>query len=142
MTIKQSILAAADAAAKAELDARRCECGNLKSRSLDELCGRCLAKKISEEAHARLLAPDIPEPTVPIVSPNHYSTGNHESIDVMREVMSTEEFVGFCRGNAMKYLHRMGRKGDAAKDAAKAAVYCRWLRDALEGKDDIDKSPR
>lgn len=64
--------------------------------------------------------------------PDHYKFGGIESIDVIRARLTPEEFAGFCKGNAMKYLHRMGHKGDAAEDALKAAKYLGWLAEAGE----------
>jgi hypothetical protein len=49
--------------------------------------------------------------------PEHYQGPNGtECIDVT-------ETMSFCRGNAMKYLWRAGRKGDEVQDLEKAAWY-------------------
>lgn len=47
-----------------------------------------------------------------VKSPKHYKLPglNIESIDVLRSVLTPEEFKGFCRGNALKYLIRAGKK--------------------------------
>ena len=34
------------------------------------------------------------------------------------------EFKGFCKGNAIKYLSRAGKKGDELEDLQKARWYC------------------
>ena len=60
----------------------------------------------------------------PVHSPSHYTDGGIETIDYLEAKLSPVEFVGFCRGNALKYLSRAGKKGDAAEDFAKAAWYC------------------
>lgn len=67
----------------------------------------------------------------PVQKPAHYTSGSIECIDALRDCMSPAEFAGFCRGNAIKYLWRLGKKGPAAEDAAKAEVYTRWLKEAL-----------
>lgn len=69
----------------------------------------------------------------PVHAPSHYTDGGIETIDYLRAKLSREAFVGFCQGNALKYLSRAGKKGSAAEDFAKAAVYCRWAEEAVEG---------
>lgn len=70
----------------------------------------------------------------PVHAPSHYTDGGIETIDYLRAKLTTEAFVGFCQGNAMKYLSRAGKKGSAAEDFAKAEVYCRWARESMEGR--------
>lgn len=60
----------------------------------------------------------------PVHAPSHYTDGGIETIDYLEAKLTREEFVGYCRGNALKYLSRAGKKGDAAEDFAKAAWYC------------------
>jgi hypothetical protein len=60
------------------------------------------------------------------VNPSHYQ-GEVECIDALRAAMTPEEFRGFCRGSAMAYLWRLGRKDAAEQDARKAAWYVSWL---------------
>ena len=62
-----------------------------------------------------------------MVNPDHYKVGGIESIDYMQAKMTPEEFAGFCKGNALKYISRAGHKGDAAEDLRKA----RWYLDRL-----------
>lgn len=52
-----------------------------------------------------------------------------EPIELMQLVLSLPEFVGFLKGNIIKYTMRAGKKqGEAAeKDAAKAKRYAEWL---------------
>ena len=60
-------------------------------------------------------------------SPAHYTAGGIETIDYMRAKASTEEFRGYLRLNALKYLSRAGLKGDAVTDLKKAAWYINRL---------------
>lgn len=55
--------------------------------------------------------------------PSHYTQGGIECIDALQAALSPSEFQGFCRGNAMKYLWRMGLKGYAKQDMEKAIWY-------------------
>ena len=65
--------------------------------------------------------------------PSHYGADHGvECIDVMRQIATPEEFQGFCRLSAFKYLFRLRAKDKPAQDAAKAEVYCRWLKESLE----------
>lgn len=66
-----------------------------------------------------------------ITSPEHYMLmSGYDASDVMSACMSRDEVIGYWRGCAIKYLIRLGRKGneeDAQKDAAKAAECARRL---------------
>ena len=67
-----------------------------------------------------------------VKSPKHYKLPglNIESIDVLRATLTPEEFKGFCKGNALKYLSRAGIKDDELQDLKKADVYIGWCIDA------------
>jgi hypothetical protein len=65
----------------------------------------------------------------PVTKPAHYHSGSIEVIDVI------ESFdLGFRLGNAVKYLLRAGRKGDAIQDLKKARQYIGREIAKLEGK--------
>lgn len=70
-------------------------------------------------------------------SPKHYKLPglNIESIDVLRSVLTPEEFKGFCRGNALKYLIRAGRKDNELQDIKKAGVYIGWCIDTIQDQE-------
>ena len=63
--------------------------------------------------------------------PSHYTLPGLtvESVDVIRAVLTTEEFNGWCKGNALKYSLRAGRKDPAkeVQDLAKAGVFLSWI---------------
>jgi hypothetical protein len=52
------------------------------------------------------------------IRPAHYTSLQPEPIEVIE---SWE--LGFCLGNAVKYIARAGRKGDRVEDLKKAAWY-------------------
>lgn len=56
-----------------------------------------------------------------------------ESVDVIKATLTPEEFKGWLKGNAMKYLFRLGKKDDEAQDAKKAIKYLEWLVKELMG---------
>lgn len=55
--------------------------------------------------------------------PPHYNAGEIECIDAIRAALSPEEFRGFLKGNALKYIWRAGKKGDAIQDFKKSSWY-------------------
>lgn len=63
--------------------------------------------------------------------PSHYTLPGLtiESVDVIRAVLTPEEFKGWCKGNALKYSLRAGRKDPAkeVQDLAKAGVFLSWI---------------
>ena len=46
-------------------------------------------------------------------------------------LLSTEEFIGFIKGNVIKYSVRAGKKDDAVKDIDKAIDYLGWLKKVM-----------
>ena len=59
----------------------------------------------------------------PVNKPSHYTQGGIECIDAIEAALTPQEFLGFCKGNALKYVWRAGLKGDINQDLAKAAWY-------------------
>ena len=55
--------------------------------------------------------------------PTHYTVGGHEAIDVIQAKLTPEEFRGFCKGNALKYLMRSNYKKHHDEDLQKAEWY-------------------
>lgn len=77
-----------------------------------------------------------------VVSPNHYCTerkayvkfheGKHiEVIDTLYELLTLEEFIGYCKGNVIKYQGRYANKGKPVEDLDKASVYAKWAADVI-----------
>lgn len=60
------------------------------------------------------------------INPEHYK-GDIECIDALRSVLSEEEFRGYCRGSALAYLWRLGKKDAIEQEASKALWYVSWL---------------
>lgn len=54
---------------------------------------------------------------------DHYASKPIQPWDAMEAWLTPEEFQGFLRGNAIKYLARAGSKGPAREDIAKARHY-------------------
>ena len=60
--------------------------------------------------------------------PPHYNQGKVECIDAIEAALTPEEFVGYCKGNVMKYTWRSHFKGQF-EDLKKA----RWYLNRLVG---------
>ena len=59
----------------------------------------------------------------------HYK-GAVEPLEVMSKLLTKAEFIGFLKGNIIKYSYRAGRKqGESGeKDRNKFLIYSEWLR--------------
>ena len=68
------------------------------------------------------------------VGGSHYIDMGVQPWDAMRSWMSPEEFQGFLRGNAIKYLARCESKG-GVQDLKKAQHYLEKLIQVLEAQD-------
>lgn len=68
--------------------------------------------------------------------PDHYTYGNIECIEYLRDNMPYEAFLGFLEGNAKKYMHRWRHKKKPLEDLNKARWYLDCLVEELEGPDE------
>ena len=59
--------------------------------------------------------------------PHHYNSGNIECIDAIKESMEPEQFLGYLKGNCLKYLWRYEYKGKPVEDLRKARWYLERL---------------
>ena len=57
--------------------------------------------------------------------PEHYTSGRTEVIDVIEDYTGVISLLGFCRGNAIKYILRAGKKDKdkVIEDLEKAVWY-------------------
>ncbi|MCG6868886.1 MAG: DUF3310 domain-containing protein [Gammaproteobacteria bacterium] len=46
-----------------------------------------------------------------VYEPAHYTQGEIDTIDYIRDTLTGEGFTGYCTGNALKYLSRWRHKG-------------------------------
>jgi hypothetical protein len=72
-----------------------------------------------------------------ITSPAHYKVCEGlEVVDMIRAVLTPEQFRGYCLGNLIKYRMRAGKKTmSPMEDLGKAHVYETWLADMEGGED-------
>jgi len=66
-------------------------------------------------------------------NPSHYTNGKEEVIEIIDKSLSDQEYVGYLKGNILKYLLRAGKKkGSAAtEDMGKATWYINRLHRRL-----------
>lgn len=57
----------------------------------------------------------------PVNAPPHYTTGGIECIDAIESELTAEEFRGYCKGNAFKYIWRERYKGQ--DESLKKAIW-------------------
>ena len=70
--------------------------------------------------------------------PKHYNQGTIECIDAIEAMLTHEEFVGYLRGNSLKYRWRMRYKNNPVQDMEKAEWYEKKLMQFwLENRDDL-----
>jgi len=67
------------------------------------------------------------------VSGNHYKDMPVQPWHVMESVLTREEFIGFLKGNVIKYSLRAGRK-EGSDDAGKARHYMQKLKEVINDK--------
>ena len=61
--------------------------------------------------------------------PEHYKQFDKEVIDIIRFTLGDEKFKAYCQGCELKYRLRLGFKGDAGEDTAKAMKYNQFRSD-------------
>ena len=73
----------------------------------------------------------------------HYQ-GLIQPIEIMRDLLSSEEFIGFCKGNMIKYAYRAGRKeGESGiKDKEKYEAYKGFLEAYSAGEPLLPKGDK
>lgn len=64
-------------------------------------------------------------------APAHYTAGDIETIDYIRDKLSKEQFIGYCVGNVLKYVSRYRLKG-GKEDLEKAQVYLKWAIERMD----------
>lgn len=68
----------------------------------------------------------------PVNSPSHYMHGDIETIEIIRAMLTPEEYRGYLKGNILKYRERAPYKGKTDEDYAKAKRYYDWLREVVD----------
>ena len=64
--------------------------------------------------------------------PAHYNHGEFETIDKIKMLLTGEEYIGFLKGNILKYIDRAPYKGHEEEDLKKADWYLEKLKEETE----------
>jgi|TARA_R100001129_G_C5195359_1_gene212060 hypothetical protein len=59
--------------------------------------------------------------------PSHYTQNGTETIEMIRQSLTDEEFSGYLKGNILKYVCRYKYKGMPLKDLMKSQWYLERL---------------
>lgn len=63
-----------------------------------------------------------------VKQPGHYKIfPDEEVIDLIKKCLTKEEFIGYCKGNILKY--RLRDKNDIVEDFSKSKEYKRYLQE-------------
>ena len=68
-------------------------------------------------------------------SPSHYQLDGMEAIDIIKAILTPEEYRGYLKGNTLKYIIREPFKGNPAQDVSKA----QWHLERYYGMLNVDK---
>jgi hypothetical protein len=71
--------------------------------------------------------PVFGNPVDMVESPPHYNNGSIECIEAIEAMLSKDEYIGYLRGNALKYMWRFRCKSKPFEDLRKA----RWYEERL-----------
>ena len=85
-------------------------------------------EELMEQAH-KLMDEDL------VNSPVHYNKGEIECIDAIEAMLTHEEYVGYLRGNSLKYRWRFRYK-NGIQDLEKAEWYENRLMETLKNETD------
>jgi len=60
------------------------------------------------------------------INPEHYKKGGIETIEYLQAKLSNDEFYGYLKGNAMKYISREGLKSEKLLDKIEDCRKAQW----------------
>ena len=68
----------------------------------------------------------------PVNNPSHYNMLDVEAIDLIEMSMTKIEFLGYLKGNALKYVIRYKHKGNPKEGLGKALWYLERLKEKVD----------
>lgn len=107
-------------------------CGK-EFNSEEELKQHLLARGVNLDDLV-LRRPAVIQKTDNVSHPSHYTFGDIEVIDYIKDKLTPTEFQGYCEGNVLKYVSRWRHKG-GVEDLKKAWTYLGWMIDSAEGEE-------
>ena len=113
-------------------DLEECDCGTINVfRSVKSEGGFIIPDDMVIRAYDRVFPPTVEPSADPVNRPSHYTDGKIEVIDYIED-----KKLGFCLGNAIKYISRAGKKDPTkeVEDLKKARWYIdRRIKEVEEG---------
>jgi hypothetical protein len=65
------------------------------------------------------------------INPDHYKHGGIETIEYIKAKMTPQEYYGYIKGNAIKYISREGLKSDKIIDKIEDLKKAHWYIDRM-----------
>ena len=94
-----------------------------------------MADGMYEDMYERISAALDAVVETPINNPPHYVLRDgSQAMDFIAATLTPEEFRGYLRGNAIKYLVRFDKKGTPEQDMLKALDYVQRLKQVVDGQ--------
>lgn len=93
-------------------------------------CKERINKELNESVRALGKALKDSKNNDAVNSPSHYKQGERETIENIRDTISSEGYQGYCVGNVVKYLARYKFK-NGLEDVRKAKKYIEFLEEEL-----------
>jgi hypothetical protein len=114
-----------------------CENSESTAGPCDKQCAECAVDERAAQRKPSITLSDyarMEREDEAITSPGHYKVCEGlEVVDMIRAVLTPEQFRGYCLGNLIKYRMRAGKKTmSPMEDLGKAHVYEKWLAE-MEG---------
>jgi hypothetical protein len=103
-----------------------------KLKALDVLSKLEASEKPNAESMTK--AKKLKPKADPVNNPAHYTAGGIETIDYIQAKLTPEEFIGYLKGNVIKYTSRAGKKNDLIEDLEKAQWYMNRQIKTLKGE--------
>lgn len=91
-----------------------------------DFIGRVMSGSIALEPEKMGYHSITPKTKEHVNHPSHYNSKGKETIKVLEDYLSKEEYAGFLKGNILKYIHRYENK-NGVEDLNKA----KWYLDEL-----------
>lgn len=107
------------------------ECRECPMRGEDGYCSIDIYRALEEELDEAINKFRNVPTNDSVNHPSHYTDGKIECIEYIKDKLTADEFQGFCKGNALKYISRAGKKdpNKYSEDLQKAVFY---LNKAIE----------
>lgn len=65
----------------------------------------------------------------------YYDAGGIETLDIIKAKLTPEEYIGYLKGNLLKYLSRMAWKHETPeRDIEKISYYSKFLKETIDAK--------